>query len=811
MSDFRWDREEDEWREPVELRPPPERPGARRRGRLALVVVAALLLAVTLTVRRQVQRGVRAVEDDVRRSVVLALEAAARGDDELLRTLLDEQPARWFVAQAAAARAGGWPGGAAVDWRPTGGPVQVDVLALGGELDSAEIHAHIPVTTPDATAPFTVTLPLHLRRGDTRWLITAPPADYWGPTESIIGRRVTVSYPRRDAATALWLGEKLDAALTALCEPARGFDCPVTFRLALTLSPAIDAVSGLDPLAPYQPSRAVTLPTPSLVGVPQDAAGEAALLDDYARRALTPALALLTGYSCCEHVLYLATLARHALAEVGVAQWPLDSADYATLLRDDDIAFSLRVDVGWDVTDPTVATAEQWREAQAIVDFIYAADPALTLDEPLSELGERSQRFVVWLGELMRLHTPGTGLGQNWQPPTPNLFPGSDLDQGNAFLYRYLNERAGGGAAAPPVAHPNGELVLACSTDGATALWHYNPATDEWREAARLDDAGIQRVWTLPHQSAVWVEQWRSDGSANYLWDGQTLQQVRERALFFEGRVSPDGNLLALSEWDGERRDYVLSLRRCLRGDCGLERVDGPLVWSPDGRYRVVWPGAAGEMVRLEDGTGAALETFAADFVTLHWLDATTPAWWDADGLRLVVRDVADGVTRGVVSAESLAAALPPTVNQGVRVIAMVANPVDPDQVFLTVLVDAIVDLNYVVTLDRQTGAVTWLETVGQAGFFPADNAGPYVTGTRNFHEGQRPHVLLYNAATGAVTTYPVRSTYLFPATGDWHVDGTWLALAGAGYVRLLAPDLNVDRLVFPPGVACTSAAWLSN
>ncbi|MCP4168803.1 MAG: hypothetical protein GY759_23300 [Chloroflexi bacterium] len=53
----------------------------------------------------------------------------------------------------------------------------------------------------------------------------------------------------------------------------------------------------------------------------------------------------------CEHILYFTALAERELTNLGYGEWPLQSADYAELLLHADIAFDLRVDVGWEVDD----------------------------------------------------------------------------------------------------------------------------------------------------------------------------------------------------------------------------------------------------------------------------------------------------------------------------------------------------------------------------------------------------------------------------------------------------------------------------
>ena len=70
----------------------------------------------------------------------------------------------------------------------------------------------------------------------------------------------------------------------------------------------------------------------------------------------------------------------------------------------------------------------------------------------------------------------------------------------------------------------------------------------------------------------------------------------------------------------------------------------------------------------------------------------------------------------------------------------------------------------------------------------------------------------LHNVETGDTLTFAANDTYPLPLHwyADWSADNQWLSLPERGYVRLIAPDHDYERLLIPEDRICTAAAWVN-
>lgn len=815
MSDFHWETDETaEWEAPQAAEPRPLRP------RWLLVILLLLLVAAlgAWLFYRQARLGLVRVKADVRQAGAFFYTTAATGDEELLRSLLSGRDAAWLEQQLAAVTAGDFLdrpsfGLRAVDAAPTLGDV-----SLSPDLRAAEMQVRGRFVGP-GIGLVTLALPTVFRQGDRgQWLYSPPLPEYWGPPTTLSNAQLRLTFPARDAALGERLFADLSVALRQVCQARLAYDCPRDAQVAVTLS--------TDPAVLQQPighaaAASFTLPTPSLVGLPVDEAGYAALRAGYARQLFTPLIAGWVGYACCEHVLYFNALVERQLADLGLVAWPLTAADYEQLLLRDDVALNLRVDVGWEVSDAAAATAEQRREALALVAFIAAADPALPLAAAQRAIGGRPQRFTTWITALMSLNEPTTGLGQEWQPASVTI-PGAALDNGNTFLYRFLHARAALPATAPPRPYPAADVIAACRDGQAGVLLRYRPQNDAWTEVARMPGTAL-RIVGVPRQPFLWLEQTPDGANAatqGALWSEETgLLPVDRAGLQFFGTAAPDGAHLPLIGWDadgGRMQHYLLDVAACAGGRCAPQPTSGPVRWSPDGRYRLE---ATPDGVALRDAQGATLyqdqagDSLRVDFATAEWLDADTVAWIAGDGRFLASRDVGSDQVQGLLTAAAAQQLLPQIIAPPYELASFTVNPHRPQEIFVNVLVDAVVDKYYVVVYDRQAGTARWLRTTGESWLVEAAPAGTLLAGTRYFNETQRPYLLIYDAASDTPHTYPAHSSYsAFPRLQWWSGNGrdaAWGLLFGAGYLRLLRPHDDYVRAVIPPLATCTSAAWL--
>ena len=114
------------------------------------------------------------------------------------------------------------------------------------------------------------------------------------------------------------------------------------------------------------------MPTPTLVGLPSDETGYAALRRGYATQLATAVIPHLVAWECCEGAPFFQALLNYQLSQLDLHSWPVSQADYQ---RIQDEATSLNNAIpSWHAdTLAAVDPDNQWL-IYAIADFILRSD-----------------------------------------------------------------------------------------------------------------------------------------------------------------------------------------------------------------------------------------------------------------------------------------------------------------------------------------------------------------------------------------------------------------------------------------------------
>lgn len=308
MIDWRFDEHgEEAWEEPQ--RPLPPQPNRITRRRVLLLLLLLLLLSsvgavLARQVDQQVLANIRAVQAEVQRTHELAWPAAVRQDWDLYRLFLAAGDRRWRAVQQRLAdddltvhRA---PLGLWLDEAAAAVPIS-PTITLSDDFEQAIVHAERPflTTQPDGSVQsVTLRLATFYAHERDQWAVAAPEHfDYfWGRTlVNDAGAQLALIYPNRDKVVARRLLADLDRLLRQAC--AAGLPaCPADLQVRLVLSPDSTSLLQLGENVRALSMRRVdgtgvvyqlVLPTPTLVGVPQDEAGYDALRRGYAAWLLT--------------------------------------------------------------------------------------------------------------------------------------------------------------------------------------------------------------------------------------------------------------------------------------------------------------------------------------------------------------------------------------------------------------------------------------------------------------------------------------------------------------------------------------------
>jgi hypothetical protein len=480
------------------------RPGRRlRRILLALLVVAGLMALLTYQVGRFLDRSTGDVEAALLDSHALVLEAADNGDAGLLRGLILDRLQEWTDAEVLLAEAG-----LLLDRRPLD-------LYVANPAELAETQVSLDPSLSQAV--LTMTVPYRVgvdQQGadqvrlhqvfsyyyqDERWLLNPPTAAFWGSREETGGRYLTLSYPERDADLGRRLAADLEAALGQACHTVAMIDCPDDLRLTVDLvaDPAV-LVALSDPAWQLASGRQITLPTPTLVGLPEGEAAYRALYRGYANRLVSRLIAEQTLPAGTEQPLLALALSGRILQQLGLQAGP----EMAGPLIYDGRAMAIRLDSLW---NGDALLAEQLKQGDAqtagvLADFLATAWSSAPESEMLRLLAQSS----------------------SWQEWLQRLAPGAS-DRG--FVEAWERFMAEAYPRQATQAWPDEVVLLMCDLGviGSASLYRYDPAAALMSRI--LSGREFLRMEPLPGGDGVLLtEQLLSqDGQRTYVWRGGKL------------------------------------------------------------------------------------------------------------------------------------------------------------------------------------------------------------------------------------------------------------------------------------------------
>ncbi len=404
---FEWQTDDDDnWDES----PAPQPSAALRLRRWPWLLLLGLLAGTAVfLLSRQLNQRVEIATDDIEAdliaSYVLLQQTAVDRDENLFSSLLSGREPEWVVGQRhniVAGRLFDRPG-FGLSWQPE---VETAVFSstFSPELDAAELTT-LQNYSLDIGNGLTQTVQLErldvFRLGKDRWLFAPPEPEFWGVRHRLEGQLVSVRYASRDEALIHRLAADLEAKLVQLCA-APGSNCPTDMQVRLlfatepeSLSEAtfIDALTREAQGDVLTGGQAIRLPTPTLVGLPQDEVGYQALFRGYAAQMLALVINDATGWQCCDHLpFHQAALARH-LYELGVGSWPL--ANGGVPLPDEINLYASGLTLWNGSSSENIAPFSEAPAPYAFVDFLtadlhispakMAASLASTEDEVLTE------------------------------------------------------------------------------------------------------------------------------------------------------------------------------------------------------------------------------------------------------------------------------------------------------------------------------------------------------------------------------------------------------------------------------------------
>jgi len=324
-------------------------PQATSRRRRRIWVVAILLAAIVVgsgiywQVRDRLTAAEAAISDDVVSSFHLIRQANSDGDLELFRNLLSGSDLEWASAQQEL-----FAQGLLFDLSPFGlaqrpGAVTDVIATLDPSLNSADVTALSTYAQADQqlnSGAISLLRTDVFRRGE-RWVWSPPRDEFWQGEATTDLEFLSLSYPKRDEALSLRLSKDLDSLVSQVCTIFNGVDCPdnVTVNVTFSHEPSTlveigkrFATGGLfasqlnRQSGSYQKLE-MTLPTPSLLGLPVDDLGYQALLRGYGSHLLVAIADRFVAPDCCGGPSRLRAATRKILEELDLnVHAPIESS-----------------------------------------------------------------------------------------------------------------------------------------------------------------------------------------------------------------------------------------------------------------------------------------------------------------------------------------------------------------------------------------------------------------------------------------------------------------------------------------------------
>ncbi len=795
--DWQTDQEDAGWEDaPQHPRPQP----ARRRRWILLVTLVVLAIAGGLSYRQIAQHTTAVAADtraDVLSSHALLRQSATAQDRDLLLALLSGRDPMWTNATLQRLTSGTWsdrPGFDLTAGSASAAEPPTDVW-LSPDLDAAAVQEPRPYTLQRG-AGLTETVRLQettfYRRGMQRWLLAPPSPDYWGSRQSRAGERLTLTYPERDADLAERLASDLDALLVALCgEVAQRCGAAWRLNLNLVVGDALKADQSLIDSATGFPT--LSLPTPTLVGLPVDDAGYATLRAGYGRHVATAALADWSKFACCARGPILRAFVDGYLADLGYAPWPLRAAAFDALFQQRLIDRS--ADEGW--LDESMGAGAA-AGAHALVAFAEEIAPERTRFELIDDLSIYVTAWG-WLDSLDGQADDRLSLRGDW--------------------LQFIGANTSWAATAVTPA-PSRHAVEAICRNRVTRRLLLDVATGRWRTLERFDTSasptdrlldplpGIAGYFVVD-DGRVLFRHPRGDLPVLELPDADTGERL---SLMPSG---PHGDWLLLAYRQAgsqERQHWLLNPADCDAGSCRFTAVPGLPIWSPDGS-RVLWnraPGEAPEFWLSSDAYGRdalpqpAAWNAGAEYA--FWLDdahAGVVRFGSGGARELAVFDARTGVERARITAEDVADAAGVAAS-GIRLDHVVA--LQPGQIEVgleTAAGGRTVRVTLDATLTHPDTAVVWPDER------PVQALAP---------DGQQAVRLRTGPPTSAILTDAdgqVRASFPpgrhVPGYPGWSPDSVWYAETYRVGLLLVHAATGYQRIItYPPNTDCYRAAWVA-
>lgn len=380
---------------------------------------------------------------------------------------------------------------------------------------------------------------------------------------------------------------------------------------------------------------------------------------------------------------------------------------------------------------------------------------------------------------------------------------------------------------------PNQLIELTCPTEqpGATANYWYDPSQDRWLDRSQLFD-GINplRVTALDENSFLVEEITDNQDGPHWrlsLWQDDTLSLLadsgarRQKTL---AATDPTRRKLIFTEQNastGLSLYYLIDLDACQSGECDLNPLPGPVIWSLDGRRTLISSLNEAEFpVTLFLGNAAAIsERQLAVGVARGWLDNERFIYQpydqpDNNEMQWVVGNIAGETLATLNTADFGDLFLPDRPNLSPRWFNSVEpNPFDPDEIMITVYgADGEGSERASSILRYNWRAKNQEQLFVTPDPFPNSQISPdgrwlIIYEKRLVDLPQYTTLILIDLVTGKKQN--IDEGNIIPLGDTWSADSRWLLSLHSNLLYIIVPGDNSQQAIPLPNAPCVRARWV--
>jgi hypothetical protein len=868
-TNFDWKTEEEfDWENSSEENPPPKKSPGKRKTWLAIIAIILLIGGLSAALYYQLDQRIdenrEAMQSDVISSYNLLRLAEIEQDDELFFSLLSGRDDKWTAAQHKLFQSQSLrdrtPLGIRVQ-QAESMPIEPDkpTITFSPDMLTAEVSMALPYEIQIGNG-LTETVTLQetslYRLGQERWLLSPPDEPFWGAPLSAEGGHIILDYRMRDEEVATQLLVDLERKYEELCSQLEDIVCDPSLRLNISLS--TDPQTLVDSAFPHaglltNNGLRINLPSPTLVGFPQDEAGYQALYRGYAARMATAVLSQQSGYECCKQMVFQQALIDYQLNQLALKPWPINEEDYGQVLNE-----QIRLEdysTLWQSDDPQDLFAPNGWRIYILIDYLLSALPNHSPMALQQELARRGS-FAGWLNGLFEDES---------RLKNAALMSELTRDLWMRGYQQTLNTSEG-----VVQSHPSQDLYLPCSSvlSGGSGgrvsnLFQFDFEANTWGNIFETSSS----LWTasLPGDDIL-VQQEYNDQIL--YWAGKLLRKDqpltpigKDGALtisFAQTDPLTTGLIAYVFDTDSDEPTITwFDLQNCNESEgCTARVLPGIPTWSPNGEQALFtgsqfnllnkelqtimldrgtnsfdYPIYIGERSQLLEGEPPTRLDELSVVGRGHapfWIDNDLIGYVAGDGdpiirqsSRVMVTTVDQNTPQLLFTLEEIVEGIEESldVTRFYWIHYVMVHPDNPNQLFVVVL-STHNRRAHVLSFDRTTKAVKQLMSTG----FRANHSlgispdGRYLVLTGVNEEDPDPEALstsmqVYDLERGEITPFliPTSDYPPFPPY-DWSLDGQWLAvMLGKGTVGLFGPDQKLLQLLKPPPGECTTPVWMNS